>query len=173
MYLFCANIYFICYVSRINEDFILNVGQKFRERREKLFFTQRDVAFMTGLTINTIAAVEKGKSTTMYNFLLICCALNIQPKIILEENIKLGPLYTIGPESRLRIEITQKLNDLVNNSDFFESPRRVSEVLTELKLDKNDSNKFSVYLTAYCKEGVLEYEMTGNFKRYKRKNKAI
>jgi transcriptional regulator with XRE-family HTH domain len=158
-------------VSRINEDLILNIGQKFRVCREELFFTQRDVANMTGLTVNTIAAVERGKGTTLYNFLLICRALKIQPKKIFEEDMELVSLYDVEPESKRRIEITQKLDDLVYHSDFFDSPKRVSEVLEELKSDKNDSNKFSVYLTAYCKEDVLEYQKAGNFKRYKKKKK--
>lgn len=160
-------------MSRINEDIILNIGQKFRERRDELDFTQRDVAHMTDLTINTIAAVEKGKGTTMYNFLLICRALNIQPRTLFEKNMDLTPLYKIEPESKRRIETTQKLDHLVYHSDFFNTPKRVAEVLAELKLDKNDSNKFSVYLTGYCKEHVLEYRKEGNFKLYKKKTNKI
>lgn len=160
-------------MSRINEDIILNIGQKFRERRDELDFTQRDVAHMTDLTINTIAAVEKGKGTTMYNFLLICRALNIQPRTLFEKNMDLTPLYKIEPESKRRIETTQKLDHLVYDSDFFNTPKRVAEVLAELNLDKNDSNKFSVYLTGYCKEHVLEYRKEGNFKLYKKKTNKI
>lgn len=171
MCLFCAKYYSICYVSRINEDFILSIGKKIRKRREGLSFTQKDVAYMTELTINTIAAVEKGKGTTMYNLLLMCRALKIQPKTLFEEDLVLIPLNAIEPDSKRRKDITQKLDDLVYNSKFFETPKRVAEVLTELKADKNDSNKFSVYLTGYCKEDVLEYQKVGNFKLYKKLNK--
>lgn len=160
-------------MSRINEDIILNIGQKFRERREELDFTQKDVAHMTDLTINTIASVEKGKGTTMYNFLLICRALNIQPKILFENDMDLTPLHKIEPESKRRIETTQKLDHLIYHSDFFDIPKRVAEVLAALNQDKNDSNKFSVYLTGYCKENVLEYQKEGNFKLYKKKVKKL
>lgn len=139
---------------------------EFRVRRDKLRYSQKDVAQMTGLTINTVAAVEKGKGTTINNFLSICRALDIQPKLIFEKEIDLTPLYPIEPESKRRIENTQKLDALVYNSDFFNTPKRVSEVLTKLKSDKNDSNKFSVYLTEYCKQGILEYQKVGNFKLY-------
>lgn len=168
LYLFCAKIHSICYVSGINKDIIQNIGQKFRERRDEIGFTQKDIAHMTDLTINTIASVEKGKGTTMYNFLLICRALNIQPNVLFEKDIELTPLYKIEPESKRRIETTQKLDHLVYHSDFFDTPKRVAEVLAELKLDKNDSNKFSVYLTGYCKENVLEYRKEGNFKLYRK-----
>ncbi|HCU45833.1 MAG TPA: hypothetical protein DF610_14140, partial [Sphingobacterium sp.] len=109
--------------------------------------------------------------TTIFNFLSICRALKIQPKSIFEKEIDLKPLYDIEPESKRRIETTQKLDDLVYNSDFFDTRRRVSEVLAKLKSDKNDSNKFSVYLTEYCKHDVLEYEKVGNFKLYIKKLK--
>lgn len=158
-------------MSSNNENTIIDIGIRFRKRRDDLRYSQRDVAHMTGLTINTIAAVEKGKSTTIFNFLSICRALKIQPKSIFEKEIDLKPLYDIEPESKRRIETTQKLDDLVYNSDFFDTRRRVSEVLAKLKSDKNDSNKFSVYLTEYCKHDVLEYEKVGNFKLYIKKLK--
>ncbi|UZJ65238.1 helix-turn-helix domain-containing protein [Sphingobacterium sp. KU25419] len=158
-------------MSSNNENIILDIGIRFRMRRDELHYSQRDVAQMTGLTTNTIAAVEKGKGTTIYNFLSICGALKIQPKSIFEKEIDLKPLYDIEPESKRRIEITQKLDDLVYNSDFFDTQRRVSEVLAKLKSDKNDSNKFSVYLTEYCKHGILEYQKVGNFKLYRKKLK--
>jgi len=105
----------------------------------------------------------------MNSFLLICRALQVQPKQVFKENIDLTPLYNLPPESRKRIETTKKLNYLVNNTDFFQSPKRVSEVLEELDSDKRESNKFSVYLTGYCKEGALEYIKEGNIKKYKKK----
>lgn len=58
---------------------------------------------------------------------------------------------------------------MVHESDFFDAPKRVAEVLEKLESDKRDSNKYSVYLTGYCKEGALEYIKEGNIKRYKKK----
>lgn len=121
---------------------------------------------MTGLTVNTISALEKGKGSSLNNFLLICRALKTQPKEIFYNDIDLTPLYTLPPSTKRRIDITQKLDELVNNSDFFDTPKRVSEVIEKLDSDKRESNKFSVYLTGYCKEGELEYIKEGNFKRY-------
>lgn len=158
-------------MSRINEKIIVKLGLELRLRRESLLYSQKDVAYMTGLTINTIARIEKGKGTTLHNFLLICRALNLQPRTLFEYDIDLTPLNAINPDSKHRIEVTQRLDKLVNNSTFFDTPRRVSDVITELESDQNDSNKFSVYLTGYCQEDVLEYEKVGNYKRYKKKSK--
>jgi len=158
-------------VHDINKHILSGIGAFLRQRREELSYSQRDVANMTGLTVNSISAIEKGKNFSMNSFLLICRALQVQPKQVFKENIDLTPLYNLPPESRKRIETTKKLNYLVNNTDFFQSPKRVSEVLEELDSDKRESNKFSVYLTGYCKEGALEYIREGNIKKYKKKGK--
>lgn len=171
MYFYCANFHSICYVSNINKHILNQIGIQLRARREELHYSQKDVANMTGLTVNTISAIEKGGGSTLYNFLLLCRSLHIQPKEFFQEDIDLTPLYNIPPDSKRRIEITQKLDNLVYHSDFFESPKRVADVIKELDTEKSDSNKFSVYLTGYCKEGELEYIKEGNIKKYiKKKN---
>lgn len=153
----------------INRDILIRIGAELRARREAMSFSQNDIANMTGLTVNTISALEKGRGSTLNNFLLICRALKTQPKEIFMNDIDLTPLYTLPPSTKHRIDITQKLDELVNNSDFFRTPKRVSEVIEKLESDKRDSNKFSVYLTSYCKEGELEYIKEGNIKRYVKK----
>jgi transcriptional regulator with XRE-family HTH domain len=155
-------------VSGINKGIVQEIGRKIRARREELSYSQKDVSNMTGLTVNMISTFENGKGSTLSNFLLICRALQIQPRDVLVDDIDLRPLYDLPPESRRRLEITQKLDDLVYNSDFFNQPKRVAEVIKELDSDKRDSNKFSVYLTNYCKEGELEYVKEGNIKKYKK-----
>lgn len=166
MHEICANNDSICDVSHVNHDILVNIGIGLRARRRFLSLSQIDIANMTGLTVNTISALEKGKGSTLNSFLLICRALKIQPKEIFAQNIDLTPLYTLPPSTKRRLEITKKLDRLVNDSDFFRTPKRVSEVIEELNSDKNESNKFSVYLSGYCKEGELEYIKEGNIKRY-------
>ena len=153
----------------INQDILINIGSVLRRRREDLSLSQNDVANMTGLTVNTIASLEKGKGSTLNNFLLICRALSIQPKEVFTSEIDLTPPYTLPPSSKRRIDITKKLDALVNDSDFFQTPKRVAEVIEKLQSDKSESNKFSVYLSGYCKEGELEYVKEGNIKRYIKK----
>lgn len=152
-----------------NKLILTKLGNSFRTRREYLSYSQRDVASMTGLTMTTIAAMERGSGSTMHNFLLVCRALDLQPRLFFEHDIDLTPLYNLSPQAKSRIDLRTKLERLVSESDFFVTPRRVSEVLEVLDYDKRVSNKFSVYLTAYCREGELEYIKTGNVKRYIKK----
>ncbi|TDQ82833.1 helix-turn-helix transcriptional regulator [Sphingobacterium yanglingense] len=153
----------------VNKDILKVLGEKIRIRREELSYSQNDVADLTGLTTITVLALEKGRGTTLNNFLLICRALQIQPRDLFESDIELTPLFALPPESQKRVEKNQKLDHLVYDSDFFETPRRVSDVIKELNADKADSNKYSVYLTGYCKEGGLDYIKEGNYKKYLKK----
>ncbi|MDQ1149484.1 helix-turn-helix domain-containing protein [Sphingobacterium zeae] len=159
-------------MADINENILEEIGEELRIQREKIYYTLKDVANMTGLTTNTVSAIEKGKGSSLNNFILICRALKIQPHKIFRKEIDLTPLYNIPPESKRRIELTKELDDLVYNSNFFEIPRRVSDIIQQLNANKDQSNKFSVYLSGYCKEGTLEYEKHGNYKQYRKNHSA-
>lgn len=159
-------------MADINENILVEIGGELRIQREKIYYTLKDVANMTGLTTNTVAAIERGKGSSLNNFILICRALKIQPHKIFKKEIDLTPLYNIPPESKRRIELTKELDDLVYNSNFFEIPRRVSDIIQQLNANKDQSNKFSVYLSGYCEEGTLEYEKHGNYKEYRKLHSA-
>ena len=169
LYIICANSESICHVRGLNRDTLRHIGEKIRLQREALAFSMIDVANMTDLTVNTIASIEKGGNFSMNNFLLVCKALTIQPRDIFDKDIDLTPLYELPPMARRRLQTTQKLDELVYHSEFFAIPRRVSEVILETQGDRRDSNKYSVYLSNYCKEGELQYIKEGNIKRYIRK----
>lgn len=171
MYGVCIYYYSICFVSTINNKALIELGKQLRARREACNYAQRDVSQMTGITINTISALENGNGATLNNFLLICRAVHTHPKDIFQLDMDLTPLYTLPPFERKRIEIALKLKNLIFETDFFEEPKRVSEVIERLESNKKESNKFSVYLSGYCKEGALDYIRVGNIKKYTRKNK--
>lgn len=156
-------------MGEINEQILADIGTQLRIQREKIYYSLKDVANMTGLTTNTISAIEKGKGASLNNFILICRALKIQPQAIFCTPIDLTPRYHIPPESKRRIDLTKELDELVYHSEFFDTPRRVAEVIKRMGVPKEHSNKFSVYLASYCQEGTLEYTKHGNYKEYKRK----
>jgi len=156
-------------VYRLNKDTLTAIGNFLRKRREELAYSLTDVANMTGLTVNTIASLEKGKGTTLNNFLFVCRALALQPREVFADDIGLNPPYPLPPNAKKRIETTQKLDELILNTDFFTTPRRVADVLQKLESDRKESNKFSVYLTGYCKEGKLDYIKEGPIKWYVKK----
>lgn len=153
-------------MSETNQDILKEIGRIIKARRVEKAYSQKDISNMTGLTVNMISSFESGKGATLNNFLLVCRALEVQPREILKDDIVLEPPYTLPPETRRRLEVTRKLDELVSESDFFASPKRVSDVLKEVGHDKSESNKFSVYLTSYCKEGQLEYIKEGKIKKY-------
>ncbi len=171
LYDICLLFVSFCFVGETNKQILIDIGKRLRIRREELSFSQRDISQMTGLTVNTISAIENSGKATLNSFLLVCRALKTQPKAIFSTDIPLDTLYDLPPESRKKMEITRKLDELVFSSDFFDKPRRVSEVIRELGVDPAVSNRFSVYLTSYCKEGSLEFLREGNIKRYKKKSR--
>ncbi|WP_293947101.1 MULTISPECIES: helix-turn-helix domain-containing protein [unclassified Sphingobacterium] len=149
-----------------------SIGLRFRARRNELYYSLKDVSNLTGISTGTLNGIERGKDLTLTNFLILCRSLEIQPKTFFQSDIELIPPYSLPPDVQERISINKKLDDLVYYSDFFNSPKRVSDVLKELNIDKSQSNKFSVYLSAYCEEGALEYEQQGNYKVYRKKADA-
>nr|WP_288812301.1 helix-turn-helix transcriptional regulator [uncultured Sphingobacterium sp.] len=149
-----------------------SIGLRFRARRNELYYSLKDVSNLTGISTGTLNGIERGKDLTLTNFLILCRSLEIQPKTFFQSDIELSAPYSLPPDVQERISINKKLDDLVYYSDFFNSPKRVSDVLKELNIDKSQSNKFSVYLSAYCEEGALEYEQQGNYKEYWKKAHA-
>ena len=156
-------------MGNLNDQILADVGKRLRNRREELFYSQKDISNLTGLTVNTISSLENGRGTGLDNFLLICRALKIQPREVFPEVIPLDSLYDLPPNTRRRLDTTQRLDALVYKSDFFEEPRRVADVLRELDVEANASNHFSVYLSAYCKDGILESVKKGKVRHYFKK----
>ncbi|MCW8312833.1 helix-turn-helix domain-containing protein [Sphingobacterium thalpophilum] len=148
---------------------LASIGLRFRARRNELYYSIRDVSNLTGISVGTLNGIERGKDLTLSNFLLLCSSLQIQPKTFFQEDIKFGAPYSLPPDVQERITINKKLDKLIYDSDFFDKPKRVSEVLKELDIDSVHSNKFSVQLTAYCEKGALESEQRGNFKFYRKR----
>lgn len=148
---------------------LASIGLRFRARRNELYYSLRDLSNLTGISTGTLNGIEKGKDLTLTNFLVLCHSLQIQPKTFFENDIAFDSPYSLPPEVQERIAVSKNLDNLVYNSDFFNTPKRVAEVLHELGVDRSQSNKFSVYLSAYCEEGALEYEQLHNYKKYRKK----
>lgn len=140
-----------------------------RNRRENLAYSQRDVSQMTGLTVNTISGMENRGTATLNTFLLVCRALEIQPREIFAEDILLEPLYELPPSIRKQKTVSRQLDDLVFHSDYFNEDKRVADVTHILELDPALSGQISVYLTNLCKKGTLEYSRKGKINFYRKK----
>ncbi|MDR3010328.1 MAG: helix-turn-helix domain-containing protein [Sphingobacterium sp.] len=149
------------------------IGLRFRAKRNDLYYSLRDLSHLTGISTGTLNGIEKGKDLTLTNFLILCQTLEIQPNTFFQHEIAFQAPYSLPPDAQERILLSKKLDDLVYHSDFFHTARRVSEVLSQLGIDKSQSNKFSVYLTSYCEEGALVYEQHGNYKTYLKKDLSV
>ncbi|MDM1294619.1 helix-turn-helix transcriptional regulator [Sphingobacterium sp. N143] len=156
-------------MADFNKQLLEHIGLRFRARRNELYYSLRDVSDLTGISMGTLNGIEKGRGMTLSNFLTICRSLEIQPNTFFQNEIPLTPPYSLSSETQERIAISKKLDSLVYHSDFFETARRVAEVLAELGIDKDQSNKFSVHLSAYCEAGALTFEQYGNYKKYRKK----
>ncbi len=63
------------------ENFI-GIAKRIKERREQLFYTQADLAELTGISTRTIRSIEKGESSTsISHWHKILDALGLQMKI--------------------------------------------------------------------------------------------
>ncbi|WP_411972225.1 helix-turn-helix domain-containing protein [Sphingobacterium sp. Lzh-3] len=146
------------------------IGLRFRAKRNDLYYSLRDLSNLTGISTGTLNGIEKGKDLTLTNFLTLCRSLEIQPALFFQHDIAFNSPYSLPPDTQERIDLSKKLDNLVYHSEFFQTARRVSEVLVQLGIDRNQSNKFSVYLSNYCEEGALIYEQHGNYKTYRKKD---
>ena len=170
LYIFCLLFVSFCYVAETNKQTLLKIAGYLRNRREALSYSQRDVSEMTGLTVNTISNMENNGKATLNSFLLVCRALNLQPKEVFSDDIVLEPHFNLPPSSKKRLELTRQLEELIYHSDFFDDAKRVADVTRELGVDPSLSNRISVFLGSYCKKGSLEYFREGKINRYKKKS---
>ena len=68
---------------------IRQIAERLREEREKLRISQMELSFKAGLSQNQVNYIETGKRTpTLYTFLSICKALQINPAILFESDDK-------------------------------------------------------------------------------------
>lgn len=147
------------------------LGQRIRERREELHYSQKQVADMSGLSNNTISKIEQGYNLSVDKLVLICQAIKIQPRDLFPEDIPLVPLYSLAPEEEERRKQNIELEDLIHRSDYFEQSRRVSEVLREMGLPASKSRSLSSQLRQYCEKGVLAIDPDKKVYRYRMKNR--
>ncbi len=159
-----------CEVDDSTKHIRQKIGLIIKKRRVSCSYSQREVSEMTGLTVNTISRLEASGNISLHNLLLVCQALKMQPRELFSEDISLQPPYEMLPSSKKRLELSNKLHKLVMDDSFFSNPKRVSEVIRELKEDPKISNKLSVLLTQYCKQGHLGFVMKGAIKKYHKIN---
>ena len=150
------------------------LGNRIRELRLQKEFYIEDIAAMTGFARQTITAIEKGNNTDSSHLIEIAKALGVSPMELFNFHVDLKPRYKLSPNRINSNLLTLRLTKLCLETDFFKTPRVVSDVLSYLQSEfkiKSDSTKISVILKRLVSEDKLHFSKSGRKNSYYKKKK--
>ncbi len=139
------------------------IGTNIQRLREFKELEIEDIADMTGFSSATIRNIEKGKECTLSYLIAIALALDVQPKELLEINIKIKPLFPLSVKRKEKSRLTSRINKLID-SDYFKTPRFVRDVclyLNEVYDVKTTSDAVSVILIRLKSQKKLSAKRQG------------
>lgn len=145
------------------------IGEQIRKFRKDRGYSLEDLAALTGFTVNTISSIENGGETTLSYLIAICQAMNIHPKQVLDIPIELNPRFELPPNRKNRTLLTNRINKLLNETDFFDEPKLVVSVVNEFIHHYGfnpDSSEISAALKKLSEDGKLVYSKTGRKNLY-------
>ena len=148
------------------------IGNRIQSLREKQEFSIEDVASMTGFARNTITAIENGSDTDTRHLLEIAKAIGVHPMELFHVSIEIKPRYKLSPKRLARNLLTLRINKLVSETQFFDKPRFVSDVMKHLADEfqiKANSTHASVVLKRLVEGGKLKYTKAGRQNSYSKK----
>ena len=150
------------------------LGSRIKELRLANEFNVEDIASMTGFARQTIASIENGSNANSSYLIEIAKAIGVHPMEIFNFAVELRPRFKLSPNRINSNLLTLRLHKLCSETDFFKTPKLVSEVcnylLSEFKI-KSNSTKVSVVLKRLVNEGKLQYSKSGRKNIYTKKKK--
>lgn len=166
----------ICYVGKYyDERSVKQIGEQIRKFRKDCGYSLEDLAALTGFTVNTISSIENGGDTTLSYLIAICRGIGVHPKQVLDIEVASKPRFELPPARKNRALLTNRINKLLNETDFFDEPKLVVSVVNEFLNHYGfnpDSSEISTALKKLSDEGKLIYSKTGRKNLYlKAKNK--
>lgn len=157
-----------------NKKDLKKIGKQVQALRETTDFTIEDISDMTGFTRKTIVSIENGGNSDLSHIIEIAKAIGVHPKEIFNIPFDIKPRYKLSPQRLNSNLLTKRLNKISTATDFFNTPRLVSEVinyfLEEFNL-KVESTKVSVVLKRLTSEGKLTYNKLGRKNVYYKRKK--
>jgi transcriptional regulator with XRE-family HTH domain len=150
------------------------IGAKIRDLRNKAGFSLDDVADMTGFTQSLLSAVENGSETGISHLIEIAKAIGVHPKEVLDLPMEIKPRFPLSPKRKERNRLTFRITELCNDTDFFETPRFVRDIVEQLRDDskgKISSASVAVIMKRLNEAGKLKYNTVGRQKQYYKKRK--
>ncbi|MDB5199260.1 MAG: hypothetical protein JWO92_1223 [Chitinophagaceae bacterium] len=147
------------------------IGKCIRELRILNEFEIEDVVSMTGFTRKTLISIEKGSNTDISHVIEIAKAIGVHPMEIFNTPFIIKSRYKLSPKRLIKSKLTLRINKLYSETDFFKTPKYVSDVLTYLTEEykiKTNSTLISVILKRLVTEDKLQYSKHGRRNVYKK-----
>lgn len=138
-------------VKKRDLEFEVAVGQRVRQLRHQLGWSQKHLGDLANLEQNQIQRLEQAKNTTTLAIITaVAAALGRQPYDILktEYQIKVNAVLD-KPVKKKTPETTRILNELARSS-FFNSPRSVIDIIQHCK------KKYRMTLPSSASSAVLK-----------------
>lgn len=145
------------------------IGQRIQDLREEKELSIEDVASMTGFTWKTIKAVESGANADTSHLIEIGKAIGVHPKELFDVPMEIKARYKLSPKRLASNKLTHRITKLATEGNFFDKPRFVKDVISQLKEDFDiDANTahVSMVLKRLSKAGALKYSKAGRLNHY-------
>ena len=150
------------------------IGNRINFLRKENKFSIEDVAEMTGFTRALIIGVENGKNTDTSHLIEIAKAIGVHPMEIFNVDFEIKPRYKLSPKRQQREFLTQKIKFLFSETDFFNTPKFVSEVASKINEDfgvNPSSTVVSVILKRLVSANKLSFKKVGRNNAYSKRKK--
>ncbi len=157
-----------------NKKDLKKIGKQVAALRAATEFSIEDIAFMTGFTRKTIVAIENGSNTDISHIIEIAKAIGVHPAEIFNLEFEIKPRFKLSPQRLNSTLLTKRIRKLAIETDFFISPKQVSDVLTYLLEEykiKAQSTNTSVVLKRLVTEGKLSFQKSGRNNVYTKRKK--
>lgn len=148
------------------------VGLRIQSLRLSKELTIEDVASMTGFDRKTIKSVEAGNNADTSHLIEIAKAIGVHPKELFDVPMEIKPRYKLSPRRLANNKLTNQVTKLALESNFFDKPKFVKDVLAYLFEEFNlkaESVHVSVILKRISDGGQLKFTKVGRSNYYSRR----
>ena len=155
-----------------NKKEVNKIGANIRKLRKKAGLSLDDVAQMTGFAQSHLSAIEKGSDTGTSHLIEIAKAIGVPPMELFNVPFTLKPRFPLSPNRDNRSQLTHRLTVLVDETNFFNTPRFVRDVVAQFKEQYKVqvlSSIVSGTLNRLVNSGKLNYSIVGRQRRYFKK----
>lgn len=145
------------------------IGLRIQSLRLSKKLTIEDVASMTGFDRKTIKAIESGNNADTSHLIEIGKAIGVHPKELFDVPMDLKPRFKLPPKRLEKNNLTTIITQLVLESNFFDKPKFVKDVLLHLYEELNinaESVHVSVVLKRLSDANLLKFVKHGRFNSY-------